>query len=197
MVTVGKSLLERKGKNKTEIISFTLMFICSILLLIIVLLNTFVFVNVEVSGDSMYPTLSSGDVLVANKYKKVSHGSIVVISGEKKNAWIIKRVIAMEGDTVKIGIDGYVYVKYSGEDEFTKLIEPYLTRQGVTGRLQWVEERTLSKGEIFYLGDNRGNSKDSRDEEYSTCNISQIVAVVENWSIKIKGFNRKINEWFS
>ena len=196
MVTVGKSLLERKGKNKTEIISFTLMFICSILLLIIVLLNAFVFVNVEVSGDSMYPTLSSGDVLVANKYKKVSHGSIVIISGEKQNAWIIKRVIAMEGDTVKIGIDGYVYVKYSGNDEFTKLIEPYLTRQGVTGRLQWVE-RTLDKGEIFYLGDNRGNSRDSRDAEYSTCNISQIVAVVENWSIKVKGFNRKINEWFS
>jgi type IV secretory pathway protease TraF len=90
----------------------------------------------------------------------------------------------MEGDTVRIepATDG-VFVKYAGTKDFVKLDEPYT--KGVTGVKQWTE-RTLGKGEIFYLGDNRENSLDSRTEAYSTCDISQIVGVLDGFSFTLK-----------
>lgn len=181
MVKVNISLMERANKKtKSDIVFLVATIVVMVVLFAIMALNV-VFFRVKVSGASMEPTMQDGDVLVANRYKEPTHGSIVIISGENKDGdWIIKRVIAMEGDTVIIepAEDG-VFIKYAGTDEFVKIEETYI--QGVTSSSRRIE-KTLTKGEIFYLGDNRENSHDSRKEDYSTCDISQIEGVIEDWS---------------
>lgn len=160
----------------------------------IVMLNTFVFFNVQIKGPSMQPTMYTDDVLIANRKKAPTYGSIIIISGEKTNGdWLIKRVIAMQGDTVEIREDGLVYVKYKDGQDFVKIDEPYVFRQGTTDSRDWTT-RTLSDGEIFYLGDNREHSSDSRDQKFFTCDSSQVVGVVEEWSFSFKNFYKKLGK---
>ena len=123
-------------------------------------------------------TLSSGDEIIARKNREAKVGDIVIISGEREDAYIIKRVIAVGGQTVKIE-DGYVFV------DGVKIDEPYLDSQGQTKAHLW-QERTLKEDEIFFLGDNRLNSEDSRGK-YGTCKESQIAGVVPNWVRSLKG----------
>ena len=170
MIKVNESLMERAlKKTKSEKSFLCVLAILISIMMCVILLNTYVFFNVQIKGPSMQPTMFTDDVLVANKLKSPTYGSIVIIAGEKDNGdWIIKRVIAMGGDTVDIRSDGYVYVKYKGTEEFVKIDEPYVKRQGITASHEWVMT-TISEGEIFYLGDNRENSSDSRKSDFSTC----------------------------
>ena len=196
MVEINKSLMDKalKEKKSEKIFMVALMAIVSVML-VVVILHTFVFFNIQVKGPSMEPTMYTDDVLIANRCKKATYGSIVIIEGEKTNGdWLIKRVVAMEGDTVKIE-DGYVYVKYKGKSDFTKLTETYVKEQGVTEAHDWIE-KTLADGEIFYLGDNRLHSSDSRDENFLTCDESQIIGVIEDWSFALKGITKKLQKLF-
>ncbi len=185
---VEENLFERKIKKIRSDRNFMLAIMLVVIIVsAIIMVNSLVFFNVRVSGPSMQPTLYTGDVLIANRYKAVTRGSIVVIEKEKPNSndWLIKRVIAVEGDTVKI-TDGYVYL--NGE----KLEEKYILSEGKTE----VESDgefivTVAEGEYFYLGDNRENSSDSRLKGFGTCSKNQIVGVIEEWSLSLKNIKRK------
>ena len=192
MYKINDSLLERKNKKiKSDFAFLRAIAFIALIVVVITTLSTYVFFNVVVDGASMKPTLYSGDVLIANRTLKCERGSLVVIDGVKEKEdggyyWLIKRVIAMEGDFVEIK-DGDVYVNGN------LLEEPYLANGTYTdnavGENSWTA-RTLLEGEIFYLGDNRGNSADSRT--YGTCNQNQIVGVVEEWSLGMRGFIKAI-----
>lgn len=197
MHKINKSLMERAlEKSKSDFKFLIVVAILVLVMFVVVMLNTFVYFNVQVKGASMNPTLYTNDVLVANRYKTPTYGSIIIISGEKENGdWLIKRVIAKGGDTVDIR-NGYVYVKYKNSSEFIKLEESYVKKQGTTDERDW-QKRTLTDVEIFYLGDNRENSSDSRNALYGTCDISQVIGVVEDWSLAFKGFHKKITRLFS
>ena len=193
-ITYTKSLYE---KNRREI-KFDIWFgaITTVLLIVLALavfITNFVFVKVYVQGSSMYPTLKSGEIVMLNTYRTPTYGDVIVISGEKSNEdWLIKRAIAFGGDTVKIE-GGKVYLKKSGETEFTKLDEPYLAEGGITPsslspKTMILRVWQIEDGEVFYLGDNRTNSSDSRSE-FGTCKTEQVVGVVSEFAIKTKGIN--------
>ncbi len=181
MVKIQDNLKEVQLKKERSDRNFLLVVAVFLSIITVFLtLNTYVFFNVYVLGPSMENTLSTGNVLIANRVKEVKKEDIVIISGAKKGSkdWLIKRIIATEGETVEIK-DGYVLVNGKVIDE------PYVKDKKST----YVPENTPSKitvpkGEFFYLGDNRLNSSDSR--HYGTCKESQIVGVVENWSLKYK-----------
>ena len=179
MYKINDSLVEREKIKEKSDRNFLLIIIFIVAVMTAILtLNHFVFLSVSVSGPSMQPTLYTGDVLTVNRLKKAETGDIIVIKGEK-SYWLIKRVIACnEGDVIDIkeGVVTVNGVKESGNYGATEthgdgLIYPV----------------TLKEGEIFYLGDNRANSSDSRD--YGTCAYDQVVGVVEEWSLKTKGIN--------
>ena len=191
-ITYRASLYE---KNRREI-KFDVWFgiITSIILFIIALavfITNFVFIKVYIQGSSMYPTLKTGEVVMVNTYRAPDYGEVIVISGEKDNGdWLIKRAIAFGGDTVKIE-GGYVYLKKSGETDFTKLFEPYLAEGVITPSSLRPDTTALrvweiEEDDVFYLGDNRTNSSDSRSA-FGTCNRSQVVGVVSDFAIKTKG----------
>ena len=144
--------------------------------LIIMLLLSFVFRHTTVSGPSMLPTFNDGDrLIISNLFYEPKRGDVVVFDDRTNEAYddmpIIKRIIGLEGDVVKIE-DGIIMVKENGEDEF-KIVN-YVEDMEIPYRD--MEEVTVGKGEMFVMGDNVNNSLDStdRNENDPTRNVGNI-----------------------
>ena len=149
---------EKLGWKKTIVlylhdIAWYLAVICVLFLL--------VFRVVIVTGTSMNHTLLDGDylLLLSNTfYTEPEQGDVVVISKEsfQNGTAIVKRVIATEGQTGDI-INGCVYVD-------GQVIEENYLPEGLPTYSSGGTEfpLTVEKGCVFVLGDNRGNSRDSR-----------------------------------
>ena len=185
---------KRNSELKRSIVSGAVFSVLLAVILALVIANGFFLIRIEVFKTSMYPTLDNKDIVYANKYRKPDYGDIVIISGEESE-WIIKRVIGKEGDIVKIE-GGYVYLKKSGEEAFNKLEEKYLAVQGKTpcrlgANLEESKIFYVGEKEIFYLGDNRTVSVDSRSS-FGNCNTEQIVGVVPKWAVRHKDFNTAV-----
>ncbi len=180
---------EKKGKKIgkffTVLLFVLIVFLASALITSLVMKAKGYFL-VTVDGPSMEDTIKDNDKLVALKGAKINSGDIIIISGEKSYE-LIKRAIAFSGDTVEIK-DGKVYV--NGEE----LDEPYA--KGVTKEIDGNVSWTIEEGEIFYLGDNRENSIDSRSS-LGVCTTGQVEGVVCDWSLSLRPFNNFIFGLFS
>jgi signal peptidase I len=131
-------------------------------LLVAVLIKTFLFQAFYIPSGSMEPTLRPGDRVLVNKLSYDLHaihrGDIVVFKRPPAEANdptikdLIKRVIGLPGDTIS-GHDGQVYI--NGK----VFKESYLPRGTSTADFP---PSTVPKDQYFVMGDNRGNSKDSR-----------------------------------
>ncbi len=192
MYKIRDSLAEENIKREREDRNFYLFAgILMAIFAVMIALNAFVYSFVVVQGASMQPTLFTGDVLIMNRLKGFGYGDIIIIDGEKENGDpLIKRVIGLAGDTVKIE-GGYVYLKKQGESDFKKLDEPYLYSEGITfypvidNPSETDEKIAIGENQVFYLGDNRMNSRDSRSA-FGTCDTEQVSGVVANWSLGLR-----------
>ena len=123
-----------------------------------ILIVTFGFQIARVEGLSMAPTLEDQDRLVVNKLVyRISdprRGDIVMLyyplNPEKS---FVKRVIAEEGDTVRI-VDGRVYVND------IPLKDDYVPSE-YRSHDDWGPQ-VIPEGYYFVMGDHRNNSSDSR-----------------------------------
>jgi signal peptidase I len=122
-------------------------------------IRTFIAQPFLIDKESMHPTLLEGDYIIINKFiyyfSRPQKGDIVVFYSPQEQADLIKRIIASEGDKIEILEDGHVIL--NGR----LLEEPYTsyTSYGIDGESGTI---TLGPGEHFVMGDNRGNSLDSR-----------------------------------
>lgn len=188
---VQENLDDKKKKDKRSNIGFgVLTGVFALMILLSFCFSVFVLMKVEVIGPSMEKTLFDDDVVLASKMVcNVDPGDVIIIDldeGEEEYL-IIKRAIAVGKCKVEIKTDGYVYVDGEKIDEpyidgaFTEA-SPYLG----AGHGIW----ELEEGEIFYLGDNREVSADSRTN--GPCTIDQVYGKVFNFSIKHKKTFTKI-----
>ena len=129
-----------------------------------ILLRVFVLQSFWIPSDSMNDTLKKGDRVVVSKlsYKihSIHRGDVIVFS--KPSTWnvpdedLIKRVIAVGGDTVSGSPDGAVYVNgkkiKKGAAKFTT---PCFAPLGFA-------ERKIPAHQLWVMGDNRCDSSDSR-----------------------------------
>ena len=128
-------------------------------LLVAFLVKTFLIQAFYIPSGSMLPTLEEDDRVLVNKLSydlhAVHRGDIVVFEspqGEGEIKDLIKRVIALPGETIEAR-DGRVLI--NGQP----IEEGYLGPGITTGPL---EPQTVPPEHVFVMGDNRGNSKDSR-----------------------------------
>lgn len=173
----NNSSKEESGENikKRRIIKEIYEWVDAVVIAIIaiILLFTFVFRVVGIKGESMQNTLMNNDrVIISNLFYTPKGGDVVVISRNYTNkagdtnpddSPIIKRVIATEGQEITIDPEnGTVTV------DGTVLDETYVKPGEVTNWGDGSTEAktvTVEKGHIFVMGDNRGNSLDSRSNE--------------------------------
>ena len=124
-------------------------------------ISHFLVQSVRVVGMSMVPTLQDSQFYLLNKwvlhFRTPHRSEIVVLRDPLDGGFAVKRIIGIAGDSVYL-IDGFIYV--NGH----KLNEPYLPN----GTLTFANPQTQGQvfkcraGQYFVLGDNRGNSLDSR-----------------------------------
>ena len=133
---------------------------------IAVLISTLFMPVIQVSGDSMSPTLNDGDVLVLFKTKSLKNGDICCISWQNK--LLLKRVIGLPGDSIDIKEDGTVFVNGKVLDE------PYLIEKSI-GISDMTFPYVVPGDSYFVMGDKRSTSIDSRNSLVGNVGRDQIV----------------------
>ena len=117
---------------------------------LVIIVRTYIATPVRVDGNSMRKTLEDGDILLLYKMAKFERNDIIVLDEKEDEEIIIKRIIALPGETIKIQ-NGKIYINDKEyNDEFAY------------GDTSDYEQVTLGENEYFILGDNRLISKDSR-----------------------------------
>ncbi len=146
-------------------------------LAIVVLLFTFVFRIVSVSGSSMEPTLHNENrVLVSCLFYTPEENDIVIIvhpEDAEYNKPLVKRVIAVGGQSVQI-VDGVVYV-----DGQPRIIDGLETILNPGTAFDFSQPVYVPEGYVFVLGDNRNDSLDSRDPRIGMVDTRYIIGKVQ------------------
>jgi len=124
---------------------------------VLLLVRTFLAEPVRVSGDSMEPTLRPGAVVVIDKVSYRIHdprrGDVVVTSDPRNGVSIVKRVVAVGGDSVAIENGSLVL-------NGVAVGETYIDNTDMAGF--YFGPDVVPEGEVFVLGDHRADSVDSR-----------------------------------
>ncbi|MDO8589657.1 MAG: signal peptidase I [bacterium] len=158
---------------KTKILSVFLVAFALALLVRLFALEGFI-----VNGDSMSPTILSGDYVFINKlaylYKDPKRGDIVVAIPRGESFKVIKRIIVLPGERFSIEED-QVVIRTNRLDPGITLEEDYLIDD--LELLIGVTQSKLDPEEYFILGDNRDVSIDSRE-----------LGFIDRWHIKGRAF---------
>ena len=130
------------------------------LTLLIVLIIRFAVENFRVDGQSMEPTLHNGEYILVDKVVYLFHpperGDVIVFKyPQDPQVDFVKRIIAIPGDTISVvgqtvTVDGVV------------LNEFYVNKDDPNNPFSSFKNHLVGPNEYFVMGDNRGNSSDSR-----------------------------------
>ncbi|HJD99176.1 signal peptidase I [Levilactobacillus brevis] len=161
---------------------------------IVLLVRTYLFEVVKVSGGSMEPNLTNNERMVVIKPLKLKRLSVIVFDayGEDPaaapNTNYVKRVIGLPGDKV-VSKNGYIYVNnqkinqsFISQAERTSGTGNW-TLASLAKKNKWTYRgNTVPQGHYFVLGDHRSISEDSRTWGYVDANKVMGVVKVPFWT---------------
>lgn len=137
-----------------------------------VLLVCFVVRTVNISGDSMLPTLKNNDKIIVWElnYKPKSGDIVIIKRGKYLDTPLIKRIIATENQIIDINYFTDKVIIDNGE-----LHENYIREKNL-----WLQGDIdlpckIPKDHVWVMGDNRNNSTDSRFTEVGLIPIKNII----------------------
>jgi signal peptidase I len=185
MATKPSPVARRPGKEKDGKGSFVeLVVIVAVALGLALAIQAFLVKPFRIPSESMEPTLQVGQRVlvdrVSPRFTEPERGDIVVFkpprgadedvcgapeqrpeqpcarpTKERSDTNFIKRVVGMPGDRLKV-VEGHVYINGKRQNE------PFLTPSESCDTCNLTEEIRVPPGHFFMMGDNRGNSDDSR-----------------------------------
>lgn len=166
---VETELNEIKEKKKFGKALRNTVYVLLVVAAVAVLISTLLLPVLQVSGESMEPTLNDGDIIVLVKTNNYKTGDLVGFYYQNK--LLLKRVIATAGDYVNIDESGAVSVNGKVLDE------PYVNELS-KGTCDIELPYQVPDGRIFVMGDHRELSIDSRAKAVGCIEKEQIVGIV-------------------
>lgn len=170
---LGQETGEEKPGFWREFVSYAV--IVAVALFIAVMLHQFVVINANIPSTSMVPTLNVKDRLIGFKlaylFSEPERGDVIIFkhatSDTAESELLVKRVIGLPGDVIRIGSDG---VRVNGEF----LQENYLNEpMNVLSESEFV----VPADSYFVMGDNRNVSYDSRMWKNTYVTKDEIIAL--------------------
>lgn len=170
-----------KDKRRSAILST--IGVLAVVAAIAIIASTFFISVLQIRGNSMEPTFTDGQVVVATHTNNFNQGDVAAFY--YNNKILLKRVVGFPGDWVDITRDGAVFI--NGE----LLQEDYLTAHDL-GKVDIEFPYQVPEGRYFVLGDNRAVSVDSRSNAIGTVSDDQLIgkAVFRAWPVQDFGLVR-------
>lgn len=137
----------------------------------------------QISGNSMSPTLTEGQIVISLNGSAFNTGDVVAFYFDNKV--LIKRVIAGPGDWVNIDADGNVFVNE------VQIDEPYLEEKAL-GECNIQLPYQVPESRIFVMGDHRSVSVDSRNSALGCVPYDKVVGrlIMRVWPYESIGLIR-------
>ena len=172
---IEEKVVKKKSKFWKEVKEWVVALVVAVV--VVFLIQTFLFRIIRVDGHSMDTTLADGERLFVTvtdvKFGDVDRDSVVICHYPNRynnflgvipmKTYFVKRVVGVPGDTVyrKNEVTHVVYEK-DGETVDEMLDERY-GEYFPAGSPDDYDPYVLGENEYFVVGDNRYNSHDSRD----------------------------------
>lgn len=179
-------------EKPNEFVDWLKIFLIALLFTLIVRL--FIFSPVLVDGESMLPTLEDRDRMIVNKitykFKQPDRFDIVIFHANDQKDFV-KRIIGLPGEHIAVK-DNTLYVDgeameqpFIDSEENAEITYPIITGDFTLEMLEGNYE-VIPEGYTLVLGDNRKNSRDSRDHTIGLVDMDEIVGKTNiiYWPIK-------------
>ncbi len=165
---------EKRKKNYTKTLRNTIV-VLVVVAAFSVLVSSFFITVLKVTGDSMTPTLETGQIVIANNYSTFEPGELIAFY--YNNRVLVKRVIGSPGDWVNIDDNGVVYVNGESLDEpYVSDASQYPNTGSESDRIEFPFQ--VPENRYFVLGDHRTESIDSRTNTVGCVTQEQLIGEV-------------------
>ena len=154
-----------------------------IIIIVVILFRTFIATPVRVDGSSMDSTLKDGDILILNKlnnnYERFDVVVVeVTIDGRKSK--LVKRIIGLPGENIEYK-NNELYI----DEKKVEDVAPERTRNFTLKEIYNID--SIPDNYYFVMGDNRNNSRDSRDYTVGLISEENIIGTT---TVRLFPFNK-------